>query len=147
MSLISLETTYVWMWILIPLSIIDDTVICDYFDFKDISCQKHLITFSSFSLPSFSLHLEDICHVCRPVFECAYKVYEIKTGRPCSTQWFKEHLNIIISFFAWQSAHFLDYTTWRLKIRHIAAFVTKYIGAKLLADFSSICIISLSKRI
>ena len=82
----------------VPLSIIDDTVIFDYLIFKDISCQKHLITFSSFSLPSFSLHLEDICHVCRPVFECAYKVYEIKTGRPCSTQWFKEHQEEIYSF-------------------------------------------------
>ena len=92
------KTRYIWLEILIPLSIIDDTVICDYFDFKDISCQKHLITFSSFSLPSFSLHLEDICHVCRPVFECAYKVYEIKTGRPCSTQWFKEHQEEIYSF-------------------------------------------------
>ena len=51
--------------------------------------------------------------------------------------------------FTSHAVYFLDYTTSRLKIRHhIAAFVNEStLEQKLLADFSSICIISLSKRI
>ena len=108
-----------------------------------------------------SLHLQDICHVCcRPVFERnAYKVHEIKTGRPCSTQWFKEHQEEIYSFFAfaWQSTFSFDYTTWRrLKITtqertntriYLAAFETlNILEQNCLPIFLQFYIISLSKR-
>ena len=113
-----------------------------------------------------SLHLEDICHVCRPVFECAYKVYEIKTGRPCSTHWFKEHQEEIYSFLICMAIYIFlwlhNLTTTQnsditsLTRTHIFSGLwnSKCIGAKLLADFSLIFtrisigeyIISLSKR-